>query len=167
MYSNRFFCVRGQGKRRATGKRNHFSRPLHGFTLTEMMVVVVLIGLLAGAVTVGVRNYLIAGKQSVARMEIAKICQALDTFYTAYDRYPTNEEGIEVLAGPTDKFVDPLLRKMPVDPWGNAYQYNQPGVRGPYEVICFGADGQDGGEGADADFSNEDQQKPNDQNRSP
>jgi general secretion pathway protein G len=117
------------------------------------MVVIVIIGLLAGAVTMGVRSYLVAGKQSVAKMEIAKICQALDTFYTAYDRYPANDEGIEVLAKASDKFVDGLLNEVPRDPWGNAYQYNHPGRSGPYEVISYGADGREGGEGAESDIS--------------
>lgn len=126
-----------------------------GFTLVELMVVIVLVGLLAGAVSVGVRSYLVAGKQNVARMEIAKICQAIDTFYATYDRYPSNEEGIKVLSEPTEKLVEPLLTKLPRDPWGRLYQYNQPGRRRPYEVLSFGADGQEGGEGVDADLSSD------------
>ena len=68
-------------------------RARRGFTLVEMMVVIVIIGLLAGAVTISVRTYLIRGKQSVARMEIAKICQALDTYYTVHDRFPPATKG--------------------------------------------------------------------------
>lgn len=122
------------------------------FTLVELMVVIVIIGLLAGAVTLGVRSYLIAGKQNVARMEISKICQALDTFYTAYDRYPSNEEGLEILAQPSDKFADRILNKVPQDPWGHPYQYNNPGRDSPYEVISYGADAREGGDGADQDL---------------
>jgi len=125
------------------------------FTLVELMVVIVLIGLLAGAVTLGVRSYLIAGKQNVARMEIAKICQALDTYYTAFDRYPSNEEGIAALAQPSDKFVEGLLREEPRDPWGRPYQYNQPGRKSAYEVVCFGADGREAGAGADRDITSD------------
>lgn len=138
--------------------RAHVRRrqPRRGFTLVELMVVIVLIGLLAGAVTLGVRSYLIAGKQNVARMEIAKICQALDTYYTAYDRYPSNEAGIAALAEPNEKFVEGLLRESPRDPWGRAYQYNQPGRQGAYEVICFGADGREGGSAADSDITSDD-----------
>src|SRR5262245_32372957 len=127
-----------------------------GFTLVELMVVIVIIGLLAGAVTVGVRSYLVAGKQNVAKMEIANICQALETFYSASDRYPSDEEGLEVLAKPTEKFVDGLLNKVPRDPWGRPYQYNQPGRGRPYEVICYGADGREGGGGADRDITSAD-----------
>ena len=87
-----------------------------GFTLVEVMVVIVLIGLLAGAVAMGTRSYLIAGKQAVAKLEISRICQALETFYSAYDRYPTNDEGLEILARPSDKFPAALLSAVPTDP---------------------------------------------------
>ncbi|MCA9214503.1 MAG: type II secretion system major pseudopilin GspG [Planctomycetales bacterium] len=131
------------------------ARGRKAFTLVELMVVIVIIGLLAGAVTVGVRSYLISGKQSVAKMEIAKICQALDTYYAVYDRYPTSDEGIEVLASVTEKIPDVLLSKVPVDPWGKAYEYLQPGRNSAYEVVSYGADGREGGEGADADISSD------------
>ena len=129
--------------------------PRAGFTLVELMVVVVIIGLLAGAVTFGVRGYLLSGKQNVAKLEIAKIGQALDTYYTLYDRYPGNEDGLAVLAEPTDRFPDGILDRLPRDPWGRDYQYVRPGRSGPYEVLCLGADGREGGTGADADLSSE------------
>ena len=116
------------------------------------MVVLVIIGLLAGAVSIGVRNYLAKAKENTARMEIATICDALETFSAVYDRYPTNEEGLTILTEPTDKLVDPLLTQSPLDPWGRPYQYNQPGRNGPYEVVCLGADGREGGEGLDKDI---------------
>lgn len=133
--------VRGRGKRRCA------------FTLVELMVVIVIIGLLAGAVTMSVRSYLIRGKQSVAAMEIAKICQAIDTYYTVTDQFPSTDQGIAILAEDTDDFPDGLLNKLPSDPWGNAYVYQNPGRNTPYEVICYGADNQEGGEGADKDIS--------------
>src|ERR1051326_3788656 len=105
------------------------------FTLVELMVVIVLIGLLAGAVTLGARAYLITGKQRVAKLEIAKICQALDTFYSVFDRYPTTDEGLTILTKPNDRFPESLLSKMPIDPWGHRYEYIQPGRTGPYEVM--------------------------------
>ena len=127
-----------------------------GFTLVELMVVIVLIGLLAGAVTVATRNYLIAGKQAVAKLEISNICQAVDTFYAAYDHYPSNDEGLPILTRPSEKFVEGLLSKLPRDPWGHSYEYIQPGRNCAYEVICYGADGREGGEGADRDLCSRD-----------
>jgi general secretion pathway protein G len=158
------YCERGAGFQPAEkdddlwqlGKLPHGSDLRRAFTLVELMVVIVLIGLLAGAVSLGVRGYLITGKQNIARMEVAKIGQALETFYTAYDRYPANDEGLESLVRPSDKFPDGVLNKTPRDPWGRAYQYNQPGRSGPYEVISYGADGREGGEGADSDITSAD-----------
>jgi general secretion pathway protein G len=130
-----------------------------GFSLVELMVVIVIIGLLAGVATMSVRSYLIRGKQGVARLEIAKIGQAIDTFYSQFDRYPTNDEGLAILAAKSKEFSDGLLNKTPIDPWGQPYQYNQPGRNAPYEVICYGADHREGGAGADADLSNTDLQQ--------
>lgn len=133
-------------------RQRHRNAPRRAFSLVELLVVLVIIGLLAGAVTMGVRNFLVKGKQNTARMEIASICAAIDSFYTIYGRYPSNEEGIDLLSRKTDKLPDPLLKQPPIDPWGRRYQYNQPGRSGPYEVICYGADGREGGEGEDADL---------------
>ncbi len=127
-----------------------------GFSLVELMVVIVIIGLLSGVVTISVRSYLIRSKQNVARLEIAKISGALETFYGEYDRYPTNEEGLEALVEETTAFPDGLLTKMPKDPWGHEYEYHSPGADAPYDVICFGADHREGGTGADTDISSED-----------
>lgn len=122
------------------------------FTLVELMVVLVIIGLLAGMVTLNVRTYLIKAKQNTARQEVATICSALETFYAEYGRYPTNEEGLDMLTKPNDRFPDALLQGKPTDPWHRPYQYNQPGKNGPYEVTCFGADGREGGKGGDEDI---------------
>ena len=127
------------------------------FTLVELMVVIVIIGLLAGAVTVNVRNYLIKGKQSVAKMEIAKLRTAIETFHNFNSRFPTSDEGLDVLANPIDgDESEAWLSRVPLDPWGNAYEYHQPGRNGPYEVICYGADGAEGGEGQDKDLTSDD-----------
>jgi len=132
-------------------RRRNLAR--RAFSLVEIMIVIVIIGLLAGIVTVNVRSYLMKARQSTAKAEIATIVQALSTFYATYGRYPTNEEGLEILAKPTDKNPEPLLEGTLLDPWGHPYQYVSPGSGVPFEVISYGADGREGGEGADADIS--------------
>ena len=132
--------------------RSAFRVPRSAFSLIEFTVVLALIGLLAGIVTIGVRPMLIRGKQSAARTEIAHIRQALEQFYSVYGRYPTTDEGLAVLCKPTEKISDALLTQTPKDPWGRAYVYNEPGRNEPYEVICLGADGREGGSGADMDI---------------
>lgn len=134
-------------------------RKRRGFSLVELMVVIVIIGLLAGTVTVGIRSYLIRSKQNVARMEIAKICQAVESFYIEYDRYPSNDEGLQILTQTSDRFPEPLLERLPADPWKNAYEYFETGSNPPYKVISYGADGREGGSAAEADISSADLQE--------
>lgn len=123
-----------------------------GFTLLELMVVLVIIGLLAGLVTEKTRSYLIVSKQNAAKVEIAKIIEALEAFYAIHSRYPTNEEGLVPLVEKSDSFPDGLLSKIPKDPWKNDYVYNCPGRNAPFEVICYGADGREGGDGENQDI---------------
>ena len=106
--------------------------------------------------TFGVRGYLLAGKQNVAKLEVSKIVQGLETYYTLYDRYPTNEEGLDALVEPSDKFPDGILSRVPRDPWGRPYEYARPGRGGPFEVLSLGADGREGGDGGDADVGSDD-----------
>jgi general secretion pathway protein G len=134
-------------------KHSFVLRRARAFTLLEMLFVFILIGLLASLVTVNARHYLVKGKQNAARAEISSICTALETFNSTFGRYPTNEENLAILSQKSEKFPDPLLKQIPVDPWGHPYQYNTPGKRDAYEVISFGADGHSGGTGADADIS--------------
>jgi general secretion pathway protein G len=126
-----------------------------GFSLVELMVVIVIIGLLSGVVTISVRSYLIRSKQNVAKLEISKICQAMETFYATYDRYPSTQENLQVLVSPSDEFPDGLLNFVPKDPWGNPYEYVQPGRTRPFDVICYGADHREGGSGADRDITSD------------
>jgi general secretion pathway protein G len=104
------------------------------------MIVVVIIGLLAGAVAIKVSDYVDKAKRNRARSDVATIVNAVESFYADQGRYPTNDEGLGAL---------PL--KNSTDPWGRPYQYNNPGRSGPFEVIGYGADGREGGEGPDAD----------------
>jgi general secretion pathway protein G len=117
------------------------------------MVVIVIIGMLASVVTFSVRSYLISSKQNVAKMEISKMITALDTYYTQFGNYPKSSQGIRALATPNDAFPDAILTGVPVDPWGEPYDYICPAKAKPYEIICYGADGREGGSGADKDIS--------------
>jgi len=141
---------------RNTHRARRVRRRRRGLTLIELMAVLVLLGLLAGITTTVIRSYMITGKQRIARLEIAKISEALEGYHTAHDKYPSSDQGLEVLVEPSDEFPEGLLTKFPTDPWGNPYEYIQPGRDAPYEVISYGADGQEGGEGADRDISSAD-----------
>ncbi len=141
-------CFRGQATRCRSGK-------VQAFSLVELIVVMVILGMLAGLVAVRTRGYLIAAKQNAARSEIGSIVQAIDTFYADQGRYPNTEEGLEILAQGTETWPEPFLNKMPKDPWKNPYEYLMPGTSQPYEVVCLGADGREGGEGENQDISSE------------
>ncbi len=131
-------------------------RHAHGFSLVELIVVMVIIGLLASIVAIRTRSYLIASKQNAAKAEISLIVKALETFYADQSRYPDNEEGIEILVTGTPSFPDGFLTKVPKDPWKNPYEYVSPAEDGPYEVICLGGDGREGGVGGNLDISSSD-----------
>ena len=131
-------------------------RARRAFSLVEIMIVIVIIGLLAGLVTINVKGYLDKARKNTAKAEIATIVQGLNTFYATYGRYPTNEEGLNVLTHATDKITEVLLEGKTTDPWGNPYVYVCPGQSTPFEVLSYGADGREGGDGADADISSTD-----------
>ncbi len=141
---------------RKTGERTAHVAARRGFSLVELIVVMVIIGLLASLVVFRTRSFLINSKQNAAKAEISRLVQAIEVFYSAYGRYPTTEEGLEILAQPSDKFPDGLINKPPLDPWRRPYVYNNPGRNSAFEVICLGADGREGGTGADKDISNDD-----------
>ena len=127
----------------------------HAFSLVELIVVMVILGMLAGLVAVRTRGYLISSKQNAAKAEIANIVKAVETFYADQSRYPTTDEGINILLSPTDSWPDGFLNKAPLDPWKNPYEYVSPGSSEPYEIICLGADGREGGEGENLDLTSE------------
>ncbi len=117
------------------------ARRCRGFSLIEIMVVVVIMGMLAGAVAVGVNQYMDTAKINRAKSDIATIVDAVEAYKLTKGRYPTSNEGLE-----------PLPLKNDLDPWGRAYGYNNPGQSEPFEVFTLGADGRDGGEGIEADI---------------
>lgn len=127
----------------------------NAFSLVELIVVMVILGMLAGLVAVRTRGYLISSKQNAARAEIANIVKAIETFYADQGRYPNTDEGLDVLAQGTDTWPDGFLNKVPLDPWKNSYEYVSPGSTEPYEVICLGADGREGGDGENKDITSE------------
>ena len=132
------------------------------FSLIEVMLVIVIIALLAGAVSINVRGYLVKAKQSRARQDIGVIVHALTIFWSTYNRYPSSDEGLAVLTKPSEKMPEPPLSGggEPLDPWGQPYQYVCPGPNGqPFVVMCLGADNKPGGTGADQDISSEDLNK--------
>jgi general secretion pathway protein G len=130
-----------------------------GFTLVELMVVVVILGVLATVVTVSVNDYLIKGKQSAAKTEIAQISNALELFFTEFDRYPDNDEGLALLTKPSTGHPQGILKGDLLDPWGNGYLYVHPGIHGAFDVCSYGANKQPGGTGGDLDICNYDTQK--------
>lgn len=129
-----------------------FRRSPHGFSLIEFTAVLALMALLAGLITLNVRHVMVKGKQDAARAEIATLRDAVELFYNANGRYPTSDEGLAILTRKSETITEPLVPQVPQDPWGHPYQYNQPGRSEPYEIIAYGADGREGGEGADADI---------------
>lgn len=118
-----------------------------GFTLVELMVVIVILGLLTTLVVINVMPSQDLAMRKKAEADIATIGQALEMYRVSNMRYPSASEGLAVLAGSTG-----TIRRLPDDPWGRAYQYANPGPSGGIDVYSLGADGQPGGEGENADI---------------
>ena len=129
-----------------------------GFTLLELLVVMVIIGLLAGYV--GPKYFAQIGKSEVktAMSQIDALGKALDQFRLDTGHYPSSEEGLAALfTKPSSeaKWSGPYLQKnVPLDPWGNPYVYKQPGEHGEYDLLSYGKDGQPGGSGEASDITN-------------
>ena len=132
-------------------------RGSRGFTLIELMVVLVILGLLAALVAPKVLNRLGKSKQKIAKTQIEMLSSALDQFKLDTGRYPTTEEGLEALIkNPGIEGWDgPYLkkRKIPKDPWGRPYIYRCPGEHGEFDLYSLGADGKPGGTGENADVT--------------
>jgi len=127
------------------------------FTLMELLVVLVIIGLMAALVGPALYQRINPAKETVARGQIQIFTTALDTYFVDVGRYPSTQEGLGALRVKPEgakKWNGPYLKKeVPKDPWGNAYIYRAPGRSGGYEILSLGADGREGGEGENADIN--------------
>jgi len=131
-----------------------------GFTLVELLVVLVILSLVMGLVAPKVLGYLSSSRAKAAKLQIENFKSTLDLYFLDVGRYPTASEGLEALikrpAG-ADKWNGPYVQQpaVPLDPWGNPYEYKVPGTKAPFEITSFGADGKKGGTDDNADISNE------------
>jgi general secretion pathway protein G len=130
-----------------------------GFTLLEIMVVVVILGILAALVVPKIISRPDEARVIAARQDIASLMQALKLYRLDNQRYPTTEQGLDALhTKPTTAPIPPnwkpggYVERLPKDPWGSPYQYLNPGVHDEIDVFSYGADGAPGGEGNDSDI---------------
>jgi len=129
-----------------------------GFTLVEMLVVITIIGLIMGLIGPRVLNYLSESKVKAARIQLQSFASALDLYFLDAGRYPSTAEGLSALVRRTPGVAawnGPYLKgnDVPNDPWSHNYVYRSPGERGPYDIMSYGSDGQEGGSGSAADIS--------------
>ena len=129
-----------------------------GFTLIEMLVVISIIALIMSLVGPRVLNFLGESKVKAARIQIESLTSALDLYALDTGQYPSSSEGLEALMqrpGGVTSWSGPYLKGngVPKDPWGKPYIYRAPGEHGAYDILSYGADGQEGGTGAEADIT--------------
>ena len=136
-----------------------FKRIQQGFTLIEMMVVIVIMGILASLIVPKIMGRPDEARVIAAKQDIASVMQALKLYKLDNQRYPTTEQGLQALVTkpgnppvPANWKSSGYLDKLPLDPWGNPYQYLFPGIHSELDVFSFGVDGAAGGEGNDADI---------------
>jgi len=132
-----------------------------GLSLIEVMVVVVIIGILGTIIMINVLPLLGNANTTAASAQVSQLEQGVETYRLIIGRYPSTQEGLEALVTAPDdprdaaRFPeDGFINELPVDPWGNPFQYLYPGEHGRFDIWSWGADGRPGGEGEDADIGN-------------
>ncbi len=138
-----------------------FAKRQSGFTLIEIMVVVVIIGILIGLVAPNIVGNVDEARVTAAKADISTLVDALERYYMDNSMYPTTDQGLGALVEKPTTSPEPKnwrgsgyikRKKMLQDPWSNEYRYISPGATGPYDLYSMGADGQEGGEGVQADI---------------
>ena len=139
-------------------RKSHIKQPQAGFTLIEIMVVLVIIGILAAFIAPKLTDQAEGAKVRAAIHDVKVLEGALEMYRLDNHRYPATDDGLESL---TSKPADApawkeggYIKSLPKDPWGNPYQYLNPGVHGTIDIFSYGADGAEGGDGANADVGN-------------
>ena len=147
--------MRTENERKNTSRRKSIGNE-RGFSLIELLIVMVILGLLASLVGPKMFGKLGMAKQKTAKTQIEMLLTALDGYRLDVGSYPSGSDGLDALMRDpgNDKWNGPYLQKaVPEDPWGNAYHYENPGQHGEVDVFSYGADGQPGGDGENADVN--------------
>ena len=140
-------CKAPAGRKRHS--RSHQNEA--GFTLVELMVVIVIIGLLATVVVINVMPATDKAALTKAKADISTLEQGVEMYRLNRLRYPTSSEGLQAVT------AEGHIKRLPKDPWGNSYHYASPGADGgSFDIVSYGEDGREGGEGGDADIRNSD-----------